>query len=146
MNREKLIGTWRLITFEFKKDNGETIYPFGAEAVGSIIYTESGHYSAQLMRKDRQMIGAKDQFKATDEEARSNFEGCISYFGTYEIDENAKIITHHVAGSIFPNMQGRDQKRMFELRRDQLQLITQPINLDGEKAVGILIWERQKTK
>jgi len=143
LNGESLIGAWRLVTFEFKKGNGDIIYPFGAEAVGSMIYTESGHYSGQLMRNDRLMLKSKDQLKATDEEARSNFEGCISYFGTYEIDKDASTIIHHVTGSVFPNMQGRDQKRIFEIRGDQLQLTTQPINLDGEKAVGVLIWKRQ---
>jgi len=44
--------------------------------------------------------------------------------------------------SIFPNMEGAEQKRYFELSEDRLQLKTPPIRLDGEKAVGILQWEK----
>ena len=38
---------------DIKRDDETTIYPFGERARGSIIYTESGRYSAQLMRRDR---------------------------------------------------------------------------------------------
>jgi hypothetical protein len=43
-----IIGAWRLISFEIQKADGEVIYPFGENAQGSIIYTESGRFSAQV--------------------------------------------------------------------------------------------------
>jgi len=136
------VGAWRLVTFEFRKADGRVIYPFGEKAQGSIIYTESGRYSAQLMRKDRPKFKSGDQMKGTVEEIESNYKGCISYFGTYKINEEKSIIIHHVESSIFPNMEGTNQKRYFELTENRLQLKTQPIRLDGEKAYGILQWER----
>jgi len=39
-------------------------------------------------------------------------------------------------------MEGTEQKRYFELSKDHLQLKTPSTRLDGEKAVGILQWER----
>jgi len=135
-------GAWRLVSYEFRTSDGSIIYPFGEEVQGTIIYTETGHYSAQLMRKDRLRLKSGDQMKATDEEVRSNFEGCISYFGTYHVDETANIISHIVEGSIFPNMEGKEQKREFEFSEKRLQLRTHPIKLDGEKAIGTLEWER----
>ena len=142
MSNNPFVGAWRLVTFEFRKTDGSIVYPFGAEAQGTIIYTESGGYSAQLMRKDRPRLKASDQIKGTDEEIRSNFEGCISYFGTYQVDEAKNIISHYVEASIFPNMEGTEQKRQFEFSKNRLQLRTPPIKLDGKKAVGILQWER----
>lgn len=106
-----LAGAWRLIAFEFRKPDGEVIYPFGRAARGSIIYTESGRYAAQLMRKDRPRFASGDQMTGTVEEIEANYKGCISYFGTYELDLENRIVTHHVEGSIFPNMEGRDQIR-----------------------------------
>ena len=141
-NPAPIVGTWRLFTFEFRKADGIVIYPFGERARGSIIYTESGRYSAQLMRLDRPKFASGDQMQGTAEEIETNYKGCISYFGTYEINFQDSLIIHHVEGSIFPNMEGRDQERFFELSENRLQLRTPPIKLGGEKAVGVLLWER----
>ena len=142
MSRYSFVGAWRLVTFEFRKADGSVIYPFGAKAQGSIIYTASGRYSAQLMRKDRPRLKGGDQLKGTVEEVRANYQGCISYFGTYQIDHEENTILHHVEGSLFPNMEGTLQKRFFELSKNHLQLKTPAIRLNGEKAFGILQWER----
>jgi len=40
--RIPIIGTWKLISFEIQKENGEVVYPFGKNAQGSLIYTRSG--------------------------------------------------------------------------------------------------------
>ena len=141
-NTISLAGAWRLVTFEFRKTDGSVIHPFGKEAHGTIIYTESGHYSAQLMRKGRPKFKSGDQMKGTVEEIETNYKGCISYFGTFQVNEKEGIISHYVESSIFPNMEGAEQKRYFELSEDRLQLKTPPIRLDGEKAVGILQWEK----
>ena len=140
--KQALVGAWRLVTFEFRKANGSVIHPYGEQARGSIIYTGSGRYSAQLMRNDRPRFAIGDQMKGTTEEIEANYKGSISYFGTYEVDAENGFIIHHVESSIFPNMEGTAQKRFFELSGSRLQLTTQPMNLDGEKAVGVLVWEK----
>ena len=139
-----IVGAWRLVTFEFRKENGNVIHPYGEKARGSIIYTESGRYSAQLMRSDRPRFAIGDQMLGTPGEIEANYKGSISYFGRYEIDIENRFVIHHVESSIFPNMEGTDQKRIFELSEDRLQLTTPPIKLDGEMAVGVLLWERIK--
>jgi hypothetical protein len=136
------IGTWRLITFEFQKDDGTVIYPYGREAQGSLIYTETGRYSAQLMRRDRPRFVLPDQMQGTVKETEDAFKGCISYFGSYAVDEENNLIIHRVEGSLFPNMEGSNQIRLFELSENQLILRTPPIKLDGDIAVGILQWKR----
>lgn len=137
-----IIGAWKLVMFEFRKTDGSVIYPYGEEAQGSIIYTETGRYSAQLMRVDRPRLEFGDQMKATPEEMEANYKGSISYFGTYEFDpENGQII-HHVEASIFPNMEGTYQKRFYKLSGNMLQLKTPTFKLNGEMAEGVLLWER----
>ena len=138
----QIAGAWKLITFEFRKEDGNVIYPYGEKAQGSIIYTEAGRYSAQLMRVDRPRFASGDQMKGTAEEIEASYKGSISYFGTYEFHPEQGEIIHHVEASIFPNMEGSKQKRFFELSGKRLQLETPPIKLGGEKAVGILLWER----
>ena len=142
MSDSLLVGAWRLVTFEFRKEDGEVIYPFGAEARGTIIYTETGRYSGQLMRRDRPRFAVPDQMKGTVEEIQAVYKGSISYFGSYEVDLENKVINHYVEGSLFPNMEGSNQKRIFELTNDRLTLQTQPFKVNGEKVVGVLQWKK----
>jgi len=142
MDNNPIVGAWKLVAFEFHRDDGSVIYPFGAEARGSVIYTESGRFSGQLMRIDRPRFAIPDQMQGTSEEIEANYKGSISYFGTYEVDREKKEIKHYVEGSIFPNMEGTQQKRTYELNEKQLVLRTQRFKVNGEKAFGVLQWER----
>jgi len=137
-----LVGAWRLVTFEFQRANETAIYPFGKKAQGSIIYTASGRYSAQLMRHDRPRFAKADQMQGTTDEVEASFKGCISYFGNYELDPENKLVTHHVEGSLFPNMERTKQIRYFEISGKNMKLTTPSFKLDGEQAVGILLWEK----
>ena len=139
-----LIGAWRLVSFEFRRDDGGVTYPFGEEARGSIIYTDTNRYSAQLMSRDRPRFAISDQMQGTNEEVEASFKGCISYFGAYELDSENNLIIHYVEGSLFPNMEGTKQFRLLELIGNRLRLTTPPFKLDGEQAVGILTWEKIK--
>lgn len=142
MSSNTIVGAWRLISFEFRKEDNSIIHPFGKEARGSFIYTESGRFSGQLMRKDRAKFVIPDQMQGTSEEIEASYKGSISYFGTYEVDIENGAIIHFVEGSIFPNMEGTQQIRFFELHARQLLLRTPPFNVGGERATGIIIWER----
>jgi hypothetical protein len=137
-----IIGVWKLVSFEFRKENGEVTYPFGKQARGSFIYTESGHFSGQLMRVDRPKFEIADQMQGTVEEISASYKGSISYFGTYTVDDENKVILHEVVGSIFPNMEGTVQRRFFEVSENRLQLSTPPFNVGGERVTGMILWER----
>ena len=139
MTKSDLIGTWVLTSFELRKENGEVIYPFGKDATGRIIYTSTGDFSAQVMRKNRPMFVSDDQMKGSIAEVMENFNGVISYFGRYTIDEN--IVTHHVEESLFPNWKGLSMKRFAKLDNGLLELSTEPMTWQGENSIGILIWK-----
>jgi hypothetical protein len=140
-NSATIIGAWKLISFEIQKENGEVIHPFGKNAQGSIIYTDSGRFSAQVMRPDRPKFASGDQMKGTAEEIKVNYEGYISYYGLYEFDIEKNFIIHHVEGSLFPNWEGHGQKRFCELSGNRLKLRTPPTLWGGEELVAMLIWE-----
>ncbi|NOH01560.1 MAG: hypothetical protein HND47_06125 [Chloroflexi bacterium] len=80
--------------------------------------------------------------RGTPEETEAGYRGSISYFGWYEVDAENGVIIHRVEGSIFPNMEGSEQKRFFELKGDRLELRTPTFKMDGEIVHGILLWER----
>ncbi len=142
-NSVPIIGVWKLISFEIRKADGEVTYPFGENAQGTIIYTESGRFSAQVMRPDRPRFASGDQLKGTTEEVKANYEGFISYYEPYEFDGENGFIIHHVEGSLFPNWQGQGQKRFFELTGNRLELSTPPTLWGGGgEIVGVLLWEQ----
>jgi len=141
-NSAPMVGAWKLTSFKIQKANGEVIYPFGKNARRSIIYTDSGRFSAQVMRPDRPKFTSGDQMKGTSEEIKANYEGYVSYYGSYEFDNENGFIIHHVDGSLFPNWEGQGLKRFFELSGNRLKISTPPTLWGGcGEVVGILIWE-----
>ena len=141
-NSASIVGAWKLVSFKTQKENEKATYPFGRNARGSIIYTDSGRFSVQIMRSNRPKFASGDQLKGTLEEIKANYEGCVSYFGSYEFDKKNSIVIHHVGGSLFPNWEGLGLKRVLELSGNLLTLNTPPTLWDGGGTVATLIWER----
>ena len=144
MSADKLIGTWKMISGEFRSSDGKTSYPWGTELEGRIVYTTDGNMAVQIMDPERPKFVSKDHMKGTDEEVRVAFEGYQAYYGTYEVNETEKTIIHHVQGSVFPNLIGHDLVRYYEFSADdkRLRLGTPPMPMGGEKVSGIYIWEK----
>lgn len=140
--RIPIVGAWKLVSFKIQRENGEVVYPFGKNAQGSVIYTESGRVSAQVMRPDRPRFASGDQLRGTTEEIKANYEGFVSYYGPYEFDRKKGLVIHHMEGSLFPNWEGQRQKRFFELSGNRLKLSTPPTLWGGGEAVAVLLWER----
>jgi predicted ATPase len=80
MGKEDLIGTWHLVSSEFRHADGEVTYPIGKNAVGLLIYTAKGYMAVQLMRTDRPTFASNDAFQGTPEEIKAAYEGFTAYF------------------------------------------------------------------
>ena len=142
-NEAPIVGAWRLVSFQSRKDNGEVTYPFGEDARGTILYTSGGRFAVQLLRGARPRFEDPDQMKGTAEEIKAGFEGCIAYFGRYEFHAEAGFVIHHIEGSLFPNWEGQGLKRFCEINGDRLTLRTPPtVWGGGGEIVGLLEWQR----
>lgn len=139
---ERFVGAWRLVSFEIDDATGPVTRPFGGDAHGSLIYTGTGWFSALVMRSDRPRFADPDQINGTREEIDANFRGCISYYGAWVLHPEDGIVVHRVHGSMFPNWEGSEQIRYFELTGNRLSLITPPLAWGGGHAVGRLVWEK----
>ncbi len=142
MGKEQFMGTWKLVSSEFRRSDGQLTYPMGRDAIGIIMYDANGHMSVQIMRPDRPAFASGDQLKGTPMEIKSAFEGFIAYYGVYEVNQGEGTVTHHVEGSSFPNWVGSAQRRFFEFSSNRLTLSTPPILAGGQQVTGVLIWER----
>lgn len=139
MDKNQLIGTWRLISFEIRNTDDQVSYPYGDDAVGYLLYTFDGYMSATLMRSKRSNFAARDIAGGTIEEQIMAVQTYLSYCGKYEIQGN-KVI-HHIEASLFPNWVGIDQERLFEFKDNRLFLSTPPLLVSGKQQVAHLSWE-----
>jgi len=140
MPHNALVGTWRLVSAEYRSVDGEVTYPYGQGPVGYIIYSDDGYMSVAVMKKERVNYASGDRMRGTLEEKSSAASSYLSYCGRYETQENRVI--HHIEVSLFPNSAGTDQERTFEIDDDKLSLSTPPFLLDGKLRSGCLIWKR----
>jgi len=142
MVKEQFIGTWKLLSLEFQRSDGQLTYPMGRDVVGIVMYDANGHMSVQIMRPDRPAFASGDQLDGTPMEIKSAFEGFVAYYGIYEVNQEEGTVTHHLEGSLFPNWVGSAQRRFFEFSGNRLTLSTPPILFGGQQVTGVLIWER----
>ncbi len=139
----KHVGTWKLISFEVRSSRGNVMYPLGKDPYGMLMFDSIGNMSALAMRRDRPKFASNDSMKGTPEEIKAAFEGLIAYCGTYEVNEEKRINTHHIEGSWFPNLVGTDQVRFFEYSNDQLRLYTPPIPAGDEQVTINAIYNKK---
>ncbi len=133
------MGTWRLLSFHIKTLDGKATYPYGRDAVGYYIFSESGYMSVAIMPANRRGFADGD-FMGGSTEEKAAAATYISYSGKYEI-QGDKVIVHPEV-SFFPNWIAVDQVRFWELEGDRLTLSTAPILMRGAQQTAHLVWER----
>jgi hypothetical protein len=92
--RDRLIGTWQLVSSEnLMTDGTKRPYPeLGPNGKGYLMYAADGHMCAELMNPDRPKWEKNSE--PTPGEEASAFEGIIAYCGRFEVDEGKKIVYH----------------------------------------------------
>lgn len=113
--REKLIGAWHLVHIDSPGPDGKSAP--GPQPQGMLIYTQDGHMSVQLMYPE-------------SGDSLSNeyvLKGYEASFGSFDVDEAAHTVTHHVHGSITRDLLvGKDLPRKFEFTPDGHLIIRSP--------------------
>lgn len=142
MGKEDFVGTWHLVSSEFRRADGEVTYPLGKDAVGLLIYTASGAMAAQLMQPARPAFASGDRLEGTPAELQAAFEGYTAYFGTYPVDDVAGTVIHHVQGHNWPNLVGATNTRGFRFEGNRLILSASVPRVGGADLTALLIWER----
>jgi hypothetical protein len=139
--RERLIGTWTLLSWDTRDRDGIVSYPLGPDAVGQLSYDDTGRMSAQLMRRNQQPFSSRDWRQATPEEKAQAWGNYFGYFGQYEVDEAASAVVHHIEGSWFANLVGASEVRHYRFEGERLIL-----DADTEWGHVQIVWQKLKTK
>jgi len=106
--REKFIGAWHLVWMESQGADGKLTRVTNVK--GILLYTRDGHMSVQLMFPEPQYALSNDYVK----------NGYEASFGSYDVNEEAHTITHHVQGSITAGLVGKDLTRVYQFSGDRL--------------------------
>src|ERR1700721_33287 len=116
--REYFLGAWKLVSTEYEyADWHTTPYPeLGRDAAGFLMYTPSGPMCAQLMKPGRRLWSERDTPTAV--EAASALDGFISYWGTFQINENERIMIHRPVTAASPNYSGTTLDRPYHLANE----------------------------
>lgn len=134
---ERLVGHWRLVTYETVDPSGRRGRPYG-DAVGRLSYDDRGNMSGQVMRPDRARV---ELGEGNAQQVRAAYMGYIAYFGTYELDHDGTRVIHHVQGSLNPAWVGGDQVRGLRFDGERLVLSTDVVK-GGQTVTHMLTWER----
>jgi hypothetical protein len=139
--RDRLIGTWRLVSAMREEIPSGTKTAFlGDNPTGFLHYMPEGRMLALITRAGRKPPAGK---VATATEAKALIRSMISYGGTYECTGEAEV-THHCDISWNQSFTGTVQVRSVTFDGDKMILSPPPSPdpTDGTMSVRRLTWER----
>ena len=107
-DREKLIGAWHLVSMEEPGTGGALRHLTNRK--GMLVYTRDGHMSVQIM------------YPASEANVSNDYvlNGYEASFGSYNVDESAHTVTHHVQASITQGLVGKDLTRAYQFSNGRL--------------------------
>ena len=136
--RAKLVGTWKLVSFENEfQDGTERRSMMGTAPIGYIIFTPEGRMMSIVEAEGRRS-------PETDQEAAIAFRTLFAYTGTVRLDGDRWATKVDVAWN--PAWHGTEQIRTFKLDGDRLEVTSawgMSVNL-GKITRGVVRWERVK--
>jgi len=120
--KEQIVGTWTLVSWEQQRPDGSKFHRFGANPKGVNVFDANGRFSIIFLHPDLPKIASSNPSTPTPEEQKAMVGRSIAYYGTYTVDEGAKLVRLNVEGSSFPNQVGADNSRTITvLTADELK-------------------------
>jgi len=115
-DRAKLLGTWRLVSFEVEsKATGEKEPLLGKNPTGYIIFTPEGRFMAILTGEGRKA-------PKTDQDRADLLKSMFAYTGMYRLEGDKWIAKVDVAWNA--EWVGTEQVRFFRVDGNRLQVIS----------------------
>ena len=134
--RDRIVGTWKLVSTEQTLKDGTTRpYPqYGPNGKGFLIHARDGYMCADLVNPDRPKW--MDPIHPTTEEKVSTADGSFAYCGRYEIDVKKNRLVHLPEVATDPGYVGSRQIRPYKFEDGRLVLS----DVEREEP-GVLRWK-----
>jgi hypothetical protein len=139
--KDKIIGTWKLVSWKYSGENNTEVDFFGEKPMGILMYDSQGYMNAQLSRFGRTNFRSESLTGGSLEEMRDGYLSYAAYYGKYYEKSPGEII-HIVEGSLFPNWVGHEEIRYGKIKGEYLILSTPPIHAQGKEIIFNVTWER----
>ncbi|MDR3436598.1 lipocalin-like domain-containing protein [Telmatospirillum sp.] len=136
-----LAGTWTLVAADVLHADGTRTRDYGAAPKGLLMIDALGRYSLQIFKAERPRFASGDKATGTPAEYEAAVMGSSTHFGTISIDPAAGTLTFHIESASFPNWEGVQQQRHYELKDDVLTYRVPP-RPNGDTPVSV--WRRLK--
>jgi hypothetical protein len=146
--REQLIGAWRLVSIDLSGPTGPLVDPFyQADSEGIIVYDSSGWMSVQIAAPHRRLLevpASRSPPAGSGPVSRRKaaaFDTYYSYYGTWDLDEQAGVVTHHVKSSLISAETGISYAQNVALQGRRLTFTVRDRS-HGKETVRRKVWER----
>jgi hypothetical protein len=140
--KSPLVGIWILENVIEVRD-GKQIETWGPRPKGMLVLDEAGWFSQHQMRSDRPKLAGKGRLDGTPDDDKIAVRGTLGYYGNYAVNDAEKTITFRYEASTWPNQEGTEAKRPFELSGDELRTVN-PASTTAAGGVVTLHWKRAK--
>ena len=138
--RQKIVGTWKLVSVVYEDQESKTRTPvLGEHPKGRQIATADGRWLALVTAEGRTV-------PKTDEERAQALRTMIAYTGRYRV-EDGKVITK-VEAACNEAWVGGEQTRLIRFEGDRLFIESPPMphpNQNNRVVRVIVIWDREKS-
>jgi len=138
--RDRLIGTWRLVSDVAFRSEGPPEPEYGPHPLGYLMYDKTGHMCVTLANPNPPHWA--DPTKPTDRERALTHKTMEAYCGRYEVREEEGQVIHRPELAEWPHYIGSDQVRNFRLEGDRLILSLEETPPNGERHRYEITWER----
>jgi len=112
--RERIIGTWTLVSAETMNADGSRSFPFGAAPKGILILTEDGHFAIINVSSHLPSVVLNDRMGQTSSES-AIAQGSLAAFGSFKVDDFRDMLDEHIDASTFPDEIGKNQSPLLKL-------------------------------
>jgi hypothetical protein len=121
--KEQLVGNWTIVSNDNVAPDGTKRQLFGPNPKGIMILSADGRYALIVVNPARPKFKGSSRLDGTPEENKAAVAGTVASFGTWSIDEASNTLVTRIEGNLFPNDEGREQRRTITLAGDDLKQV-----------------------
>jgi hypothetical protein len=138
--RAKVVGTWKMVSYENTLKDGTKRQVYGPHARGFLMYQPNGYMCADLENPDRGPKWA-DTDHVTAAEAEAAGRWTFAYCGRYEVDAKNNRLIHLPEVATDPGYVDSRQIRPYKFEGNRM-ILGDAVTGDPEVVRWTIIWEK----
>src|SRR5262245_49975927 len=140
----RLVGTWELVSRIDRDSSGRVLSEtsLGATPTGYLIFDAAGHVAVQMAARDRFGTVCDTALGPLAANDNANIGGYTAYFGRYQLDTVAGVLTTTLEGALAQRDVGRRLTRRVRIVDDTLTIQFEPGGIADDRRTRTLRWRR----